>query len=486
MLSKASVNPLKETAAEQGPRIIVLALEILKVGDDFLLYKQKTVKEKIDLLSDNIINGYQCAINAHPNAEWVIAVWREHGIADHPLNSISIADKQYLDMVMKQLTDHHKKLVIVSGGTLIRQTVPFAKLEEIHIAYQAIGAIKETEKYFDDQQVIAHENEVQELIDNKFFNSLIFNDHLIKYKNKAYVYYRNQKSGHGKLTPFNELESERTGLLPIIPDNKVFEPAKGRHLRPIVSIDKNLTIGVEICRENSFSIVKNAAGQEENPIHLQFVVSDSCRLLIDSIHACHGVIHVDSMHSVNFILPRQWANLDEVQVFSINAISKTSPQVLTPVMPTYPLQFSILDYLDQYLAKTSSHFLVTTIEALKEKIIDHFPYYLTVDDHNDLYRIIELYIDEAITDTDIIDNIIVLNAIKNDLTIDNNNSQISMTELASTTERTLATQQPDSYLSDLSFFNQNLMLFTEQPAPTEYPHLLNDMNQDESAKRRKY
>lgn len=370
MLSTSSIFQICSTN-ELPPRVVVIALELLKIDKNVDSYRKKSAEGKINHIRDNIIDAYKEAMSCFPDSEFIIVVWREHGITDPDGLSISLLDKRYLDNVMQELTKKYKKLMIIAGSTLIRKRVPLQHLTKIKSHYQLHAAIKEEESLLDDDEnhMETHENDVDDLIKLRDLNKLTNISEITKYKNISYVYYQDQKAQHGKTTPYKELHAESTNPS-LVDTKKVFEPAKERNLSPMISFENDFTIGIEICREHSFSVLKNTALKNKKTIHLQFILSNPCPLDMNSFHSNHGVIHIDSKYPTTFVNAASPHHRAQVKVFKIDLLS---PLGLIAIEPIYPIQLKLIDYLEQEKALTKHMFVFVAIEFLQTEINEDFP-----------------------------------------------------------------------------------------------------------------
>jgi len=315
-------------------------IELADEKKEELSYQQyviSTASNKIGIIQRAIIRAYKAMQNQHPDSEWIIIVWREYGIFD--LSFLTHEDQKKLKSVLTELINNSPKLIIVAGAILYKKTTTSDKLDKVLQAYlphkdilKAESKILNCSHPFNQayQQI---KNSQKCLPDNTVF---------FKLKNVSYVAaHQNPIAQHGKITPYNEYHG----------GNTFFQPPNSKGISPIISIvnkeNQQIKLGIEICREHYFSLLKQYATKSATSIDLQFLMSSSIRFYLEKYCASLAAFHADSLDVPRMLVAKQGLK-NNIAVYAYNIFENNSQ--LTALEPTYPIQFQILDKIDECLS----------------------------------------------------------------------------------------------------------------------------------------
>lgn len=332
---------------------IVVGLEVLESENEFNEFKRLPAEKKIDKLVENIHRVYNLVSTEKPSAKSIIIGWRENVITDSLLNDKSVSNKtkKLFKKKMIELTKQYEKLTIVGGAMLVRKEMPKGHIKQVLQYYSPHDAMKKKEaiQFPKDSQLALHQQQLRSLqtsTDTTFTKvkntSFVFSSAGIISDSPDSTSSNNPNIGrHGKWMPYKEIYNYDGKL---ITKNVGFQPGKGRNLSPVIRLQNNFTLGIDICREHALGALKEYAQQNNLAVDLQFVLSDSIPVHTDNIISRCGTIHFDSQRKASLILNPNCINSKSVQLYRVNVL-KSSHQPLDPVKPFYPLQFRIFDYI---------------------------------------------------------------------------------------------------------------------------------------------
>lgn len=358
----------KSTSASQEIVIIPFMLDT----DNH--YEAFTADEKINLLATRISEVCEILKKQKPNATWIMG-WREYGIRDVGKRSISDETRIILKETMKAISRTYPNLIIVAGTVLTRKEKKISDLPKILRYYDDLNWVETKEKSQSDvkerQHLAFHRDQLTKLQAKQ----LDKDQKIMVLANKARIYYRGTEKRHGKIAPYNETQG--------LGEFAVYQPGKDQNLNPIIKIDDNLSVAISICREMhpELDLVKKSHKKDETPL-LHFVLSYSIPLPLVSVDATNAAIHLDRCYDPLFVIPRalKKSNVD-INVYPI-PVHKKVEKLIYRAKPVYPVQFQILDRIDEELRKSPNLLEKLGLEALKNKTMKIlFQFYISQDSY---------------------------------------------------------------------------------------------------------
>lgn len=282
---------------------------------------------------------------------------------------------------MKAISKKYPNLIIVAGTVLTRKEKRVADLPRLLTYYDSLNWLEAIEKLQGESKehhhLWQHKNQIEKILQGNYEKD----KKIIVTSNKARVYYRGIEMRHGKMAPYHETKD--------LGEFAVYQPGKGNNLNPIIKINDELNIAVSICREMQpgFDLVKHAEKKDKPMLH--FILSHSIPLPVMSLRATKAAIQVDSRYDPIFVLLRD----HKVQNGSIKVYPLAVDEKITKlnyiVKSVYPVQFQILDRIDEEL-RTSLDMFRTDLEGIKSNTVNILSkFYISEEDYKTYIKYIE-------------------------------------------------------------------------------------------------
>lgn len=283
-------------------RLAVVVLDLRKDRRYAEMHRLLNFHEQLARLEAHIKNACESLKEKEPTAPWIVT-WREHGVFGFPY--VSQIEKQIYKQRLAALTQQYPQLTIIAGTIKYARIYYFSgaesernkrhqqinakrKFSEIAQGYRSLSWMGPREWHIDQR------NQFNEHIEH-FTANQISERSVLKtvVRNVSYVFQKGEcVARHDKTAPWDEVSDCGRPRY-----NTIFQCGKDRNLSSYVELDINgqaLPIGIEICREHCFGVLKRECliGNKSKPI-LHFVLSDSIDLRAIELHG-HFVVHADS------------------------------------------------------------------------------------------------------------------------------------------------------------------------------------------------
>lgn len=340
-------------------RIILVAINIDEGKKYFEQYNILTPIKKIDCIAERIELVCKTLKETEPHSQ-IIITWRENGITTNKdAKAISREDFSYFKEKVKQIikTFNHLDLMIVSGATSIYKKIPKEKLTTYLNRYKSLDStyldqIAMAERTRAQQQTLSeadlqidwHKDKTQALTHSNdselyavYVSSIIVNGDEIQETRKIAPYEETERQNH---------------LSPV-----VYRPTKDEHYRPVFfSQDKSkskVTIGVEICRENSLLILASL----ENAPFIHILNSDFIPTIPEYSNSPY-LFHVDSFFGATLVkIPENFtdpalANETDVVYYVTELMGKF--KLYGPEDPCTPFTCKMLTLTNQIMLEMSN------------------------------------------------------------------------------------------------------------------------------------
>lgn len=368
-------------------RIVVVALDLYKTGTpEFQEYDSLTAKEKLDVLSFQLDRVCQLLTQQQPDAMWIVG-WREGVITAEHETMVSLEIKRLHKEIMLSFVHRYPNLTILAGAlTSKKYFTDSKKLDDIEYYYnqhQWIAEIEQAETSIGESYEIskhkAQLGEVRKAISEG--TSLVFN----VIRNTAYVFSDGVVHRHDKHAPMDETVGQEMAL-------SVFQPAKGRNLSPIIPLRHPITrevflIGVEICREHSFQVLKQI--KRSTPL-FHFIISDYINLDLSAV-AARNVIHFDSRNQSKMVVssPEQLENTN-IQLYRIDLLKGSA--LIGPIPPVFPFEKKVLRLLNSVIQELPiKSYRRTLLEKLRADFLEVAPSIISKDLYSVLKKFTQQY-----------------------------------------------------------------------------------------------
>lgn len=337
--------------------IVVIALQINNKE-----YWKLEPKEQIKLLSDRVHEIAGLLTKQKKDATWIIT-WQECGIRDN--NSVSVSEevKNLFKEEFKKISTIYPNLIVIAGTLLTKKSIEKDNLKKIAEYYKPLKWIEDIDKDYLMRPLYFEKRHLKRLQASE--------SPLFAITNTARIYQNGEQKCHGKITPYYEERDDVT----------VFQPGKEQNLSPVISID-HLNIGIEICREHllKYSVLKKHVNEfKVTPPQLHFILSDTIPLHLKPICAEHYVLHIDSKSETPPIITRgQKKNKMNLVFYRCDALQPIM-KLLEPIAPIYPMQYRLLDLLEEVMSSASSENRMI-LEKIAENVIHLYGSYVLSDD----------------------------------------------------------------------------------------------------------
>ncbi|HHT0595075.1 TPA: hypothetical protein ACTXXA_003729 [Legionella anisa] len=314
-------------------KTVVVALDICKYSENFGEYSRLSTLKKTDLVNQSIRNVCNNLSKTHPMDKWIIS-WREYGVSDE---SISDVDKKIFESTIQNLCKEFPNLLIISGNIKTRKEINLEKAKEIHAlydSYQYLAEIEEQQTKNADKHYIKKEREkINSAIESASTQPIL------AVRSTAFLFNAEGTRKHDKLAPTDEAGK-----------TEIHHPAKEKNKAFFFRFG-NETIGIEICREHHFGLLRKegeALGIKKPLFH--FVLSDTIALNLNNAFG-KFIVHIDSLEEPTLILsPGQ--TLNDV-VFYVYDLLSNNPQ-LVEKEAVYPFKYKFLDEIEKVKNKFSN------------------------------------------------------------------------------------------------------------------------------------
>lgn len=378
---------LKNEASQE-----IVIIPFMLDADDH--YDKLSADEKIEFLAKRIQEVGELLQKQKPDAKTIIC-WREYGIYDFNSRSISNESRKKLKNTMKAISIKYPNLIIIAGTVLTRKEKTVEDLPKILTYYESLKWLESIEKHQseskEERHLWLHKNQVQK-IQNSHYDK---DQKIMVTSNKARVYYHGTEIRHGKVAPYDETKG--------LGELALYQPGKGNNLNSIIKIDDGLNMAVSICREMQpgFDLVKHAAVKEIPMLH--FVLSHTIPLPLSSLCATDAAIHIDSRYDPTWVLPREYKKQNAIiNVYTV-ALDEKIIKLGNRVKPIYPVQFQILDRIDDEICKVSGILERVVLEKIKQTTMNMLSkFYISEEEYKKYIDAIEnkkwLLKDELIAD----------------------------------------------------------------------------------------
>lgn len=285
------------------PTIVIVGLDIKSTQDEFDAYDALSAQDKLSRITYRIHSLCAELKETEPDSIWIIA-WREYGIFEPESNSISNVIRDQFKKEMKAIVNLYSNLILVPGTISTYKTFQDRhKLSSLKEYYKELEPLQKLEER---PQIEQHKTDVLNLESlNQTENELTV------VRNTAYVFYHDVMLRHDKLMPYNELE-----FLEV--QDAIFQPGKGMNRSTVLrdlSLPKftpfHFNMGIEICREHGFGILKKELLQTRvKPPLLHFILSASVDVRKQDVCGDY-VIHLDSKEKIAIY---QTTDSEEIEV----------------------------------------------------------------------------------------------------------------------------------------------------------------------------
>ena len=340
-------------------------------GNNPTFHKMSATK-KIEYLKEKIEQIHTAFMKKHSGCR-LIVIWPEYGIYNYDeltiCKTISKKDDELLKKTMMDLTKKYDNLYII-GGVAVDDEVtgenPVAKkLEEILdfciVNMELINELKLdiSTKPYSDREI----GQLKECMPS----SLVFTS------NECRVYNKGLESSHGKLYSTVLEMGSQTARRGRTSDNMGgthyrLQPGGKDSFSPLMKID-GLQFGVEICLEHESKLLSSMVEERklDRPL-FQFVISDSCKLLIQNNCASYGLIKNCKASGTQFILSRHNENPKKSVPVYLIAADEEKVSLDHAIPAVYPFQYKILDRIEKELKSKES----STLQFFKSRFEDQF------------------------------------------------------------------------------------------------------------------
>lgn len=341
----------------------------------FKAYQSLGAKAQIDKMAKRIESICKQLKEKEPNSTWIIG-WQEKGIFDKPeekesRHPISVETKNYLIDKMKNLVAQYPQLIIKTGAVVVDR--PFNKTES-HDSTSEAKLNKLTSYFTNFQNAITEDNEFWQsyLKIEKSKQSNIKLDKCIVRSVTMYTIFgvpnpcnKNEivvrVLPHRKSAPFQETKHS----------NEFFRPASQRTFNPILKFEipdkkKQITIADSICREIMFDFSKTVLNGKKADIH--FVNSNYIDLNANMMQGV-VVIQFDSFFPPRLILTELPSSRSpEVVLYQSDLLSEDD-RLGANIKPFFPLDFQVIDILNQAIKKLPKNKDFGTLTLILEKFM---------------------------------------------------------------------------------------------------------------------
>ena len=342
------------------PKIIVVALKIHFLDKEFKAFLNLQAIEKMELIKKKIQTICGQLKTSHPTDKWIIA-WPENGIAE--ICSVSL--KKAFKKMMLDITQTNPNLTILGGTLLTSKKTPLEKSKEILTYYnQSLWLEKLENSENIENQIQSHRTKVKKLAEIK---STVTREITIN-RNTCYIFEGSTVKRFDKIAPYYEVGHNQ--------NDSIFKPGgkKGKNLEHFFTLfqpdEKDFNIGIEICREHTFGVIKHLKSSQKVLIH--FLLSSYNPVILSNV-AGDYVIHVDSLEDPKIIKTSDdKESVQDVILYTNNLF--TNETNLTPIKPDFSFKTLLLKeltILQKYIPNESKAFsaLTTFKKMLNEKII---------------------------------------------------------------------------------------------------------------------
>lgn len=261
--------------------VIIICLNLFSPDPLLLDFRKKGAMAQIVHIVQRINKICEKLKRSSPDSLWLFT-WREYGITNFESRFLTNDIKTFLKQAMQALTKEYPQLVIVSGTIAVKKRFQsektVTKLKKLQVHYLEnlkINKINYADTTISDAE-IARIRTYLESSDQYQSIDVV--------RNTCYVFAKGMCIGrHDKVTAYHETKDRNTIL-----NEAFFQPGKSKKNPAIFHIPNNdnpITIGIEICVEHDYGILKSYAKDTGSPkpfIHL--VLSDSTHPLIQNIY----------------------------------------------------------------------------------------------------------------------------------------------------------------------------------------------------------
>lgn len=325
-------------------RISVVSININKHSPFYHQFNFYSAKQKIDILSESIINAYK-TIHAETPSTMVIVAWPENGITGIKSAMLDLETKNYLHQRMKDLVMKFPFLAVFAGTVTVKRTIKDSKqLDHALKMYDAPKIKKLCSVEIKSKKHPIMYDHIQKIKALKADEEKTGDRYIVS--NTCYGYFSEEKNGvripvifkKRKLAPFNETSSE----------NQVFRPGSDKTSDSYVTLThpisgKKFKVLVEICYEHDFSHLKIDSSTQDKPL-LQLILSSTINKSVEQLVA-KNVVQFDTELAPSHIQLNSDYKNTIVEVFQLDGLQKDA-KLIGPFKPFYPLECSLVDLLN--------------------------------------------------------------------------------------------------------------------------------------------
>jgi hypothetical protein len=343
----------------KSSRIALVALNLHTIDKHYANFSLLDNDEKIHRLEQRIKLLCEQLKKNEPDSMWIIA-WKEHGI----FKAVDAQVKQLFKNRLKNLTQQYPNLTIIAGTLLTQKSSDsLEKLNVIEAYYKKNAWVKNEEKnHWQQSEFESEENQIA------VAKNLAPNIEYAIFRNTCYIFHGDKTCVRDKITPFEETQTSYSQQL-----IKVYQPGNKKSaasLFEVIHPTTNTTIcfGVEICRENLFSVLKKT--NTEQPL-IHFLLSDTLPL---NVHHAHGdyVLQLDSDYTPKLLYlgkeNAKQAGVASIVLYQNNLANRADNILQGPFESIYPFEKKVVDLLDDFLWHHVSNQYSAILE-LKNKFI---------------------------------------------------------------------------------------------------------------------
>lgn len=390
MFTKNESQSLNSTISLAGKKLITVTLEMKRDDAQFENFRRKTAKEQIDHIKKNIKIIADEIKTKEPNADWVYVTWRENGLTGGiDSKSIDSEEKKYMKAKFGELTKANPKLIIATGGILVRKEVPFAKLEEIEAIYESHKDLPHKEKLIDSNssEFLEHKNQLLRI-------KVKAPEKFTKYTTTTYVFFGDKTERHAKVPPYQENQVFKLNQSQIEKftdpklEHAVFQPGrvskdKRSTANPIISLMGAFSVSEEICREAALNLTHEFKPLTNGPVDLLSINSDSVPLNVNSKSVKEtefAVLHVDSLLPTLIIetpeaRKKQKENIiADISLYQYNIFDSTPALIKMVSKASCPLQYRLQEFVEKNQQTYASNPQIRVLLSnLKNDRVDQLP-----------------------------------------------------------------------------------------------------------------
>jgi len=347
--------------------ICIVAINLRSQDDRYARYQQDSAIKKIHFLSQLIQRLCAELTLKAPQSMWIVG-WREYGVTGANTRTITSAEKAAFKQVMLKLTQRYRQLTIIAGTVAsiksFKNYLCKKRLRQIREFYASSAWISQLEN--NSEVGCEYEQHLKQVLSFQKMQLARIN----VLRNTAYVFQHQQIYRHDKCAPFAENIDLDNQIIPFT----IWQPAKDKNRSAVFNLThpisgKPVSIGVEICREHVFGVLKSM----DADIDLHFLLSASMHIKTRML-AAPWTVHLDKYYSTKLVKNLNQPSNFMVDIHETHPLKRSQPILRGPIKILVPFEHRIICALNETITNLSDQPYKLTLKliALRDEIIRIF------------------------------------------------------------------------------------------------------------------